>query len=107
MDVQFPNIIELPDDIIKETLFKADYKSTIKLCNTNKRNRGLCNDTFWFEKAKKDFGITEKQWLNAPLKLIPSDRYLFYASNTVNGVIEGSEKFKSYLECMKRAAWNG
>lgn len=73
-------IEDLPMEIIKEILLKAEYSDMYHFCQTNKQFAGLCNDKFiWNAFLKRDFGLlysveNPKRIYELILEHLPEDR---------------------------------
>lgn len=47
------SILDLPDDILRQTLFKDSFVDVCNICNTNKElHDTICNNRFWY-----DYGV--------------------------------------------------
>lgn len=96
-----------PEDVkvTYKLLLDLPYRETMTLCNTSSYNMEVCSqESFWIEKANKQFGITADEFRQpggVPTELDPSQRYLEILSE--NDVDIGSERFLSLDVCLARA----
>ncbi len=74
-------IRRLPSDLLaNEILLPLDYDNLVRLCNTNKEMRSICNDRFWSTKIKRDFpNLLRNPYIELDIGMNIRELYLYYS----------------------------